>query len=97
MHNSNEITYQTRSRILVATTVFCESIHFLWQVYGNVIYFQQSKDPKVMECKDKKNPGLNMMMLMLIIFGYFFFVIYLMVILLVGGLYFRRFSTQRAQ
>lgn len=30
MHRDNEITYRTRSRILVSMTIFCETLHFLW-------------------------------------------------------------------
>lgn len=95
MHRSNEISYRTRSRIILATTIGCEFIHFVWQVYGNIIFYNQSSDPKVMECKAKKNPGLKWIMLMLILFGYLFFVIYCMVFVLIGGLYFRRFAAQR--
>lgn len=97
MHRSNEITYRTRSKIMLCSTILCEGLHFVWQVYGNVIFYNQSEDPQVVQCHNKKNPGLKWIMLMLILFGYFFFVIYLMVMVLVGGLYFRRFALRRNQ
>lgn len=95
MHEANTITYRTRSRILVGMTVAAEVIHFLWQVYGNILFYGQSADTKVQECQDTKNPGIKWVMLMLIIFGYFFFVIYCLVLTLLGGLYTRRFLSQR--
>lgn len=97
MHRENSINYRTRSRILVGMTILFEIFHFVWQIYGNVIYYNQSSDEKVMKCKDMRNPGLNWILLMLLIFGYLFFVIYVMVIFLVGSLYFRRFNNSRAQ
>tara|TARA_B110000285_G_C14716741_1_gene420289 strand:+ start:58 stop:435 length:378 start_codon:yes stop_codon:yes gene_type:complete len=92
-----EITYQTKQRIKMAVTIACELFHCVWQIYGNILYFNQDEDLEVKKCKDKKNPGFEMIMLILLIFGYIFFVIYAVVIALVAALYCRRFNSQRSR
>lgn len=97
MYSRNELTYKMKSRLLLAMTLSVESIHFFWQVYGNIIYYGSSTDPKVIECNAKKNPGTRWIMLFLLIFGYLFFVIYAVVIALVLAIQIRRFTNRRFQ
>ena len=80
----------------MAVTIGCELFHSIWQIYGNILYFNQDTNPDVMKCKDLKNPGFEMIMLILLIFGYVFFIIYGVVIALVAALYCRRFTNRRA-
>lgn len=47
MHAEDRITYRTRSRIMLGVKVSYEAVHFVWQVYGNVIYYNQSLEEKV--------------------------------------------------
>lgn len=39
MHSEGRITYMTRSRMKRGFVVVIESIHLVWQIYGNMIYF----------------------------------------------------------
>ena len=76
-------------------TVICETLHFLWQVYGNFIYYRSDNDPKVLLCKQNSNSSFRWIMFTLIIFGYFFFVIYALVAGLLISLYARRYLGRR--
>ena len=38
-HSAGDISYRTRSRAKMALMISIESVHFLWQVYGNFIYY----------------------------------------------------------
>lgn len=47
MHSDGRITYRTRSRMKSGIVVSIESVHLIWQIYGNMIYFDQYDDKNV--------------------------------------------------
>lgn len=47
MHSEGRISYRTRSRLKSGIVVGIESIHLVWQIYGNKIYFDQYDDSRV--------------------------------------------------
>lgn len=72
-----------------------ESVHFIWQVYGNIIYFNQYTDKNVMNCREMINESFVSLMFMILILGYIYFVLYAVFLLLLVGVYFRRFTNSR--
>ena len=47
MHSEGRITYRTRSRLKSGIVISIESVHLIWQIYGNIIYFDQYDDKNV--------------------------------------------------
>jgi hypothetical protein len=54
-HTNGDITYRTRSIIKMGLLILVESVHFMWQIYGNVIYYNQYDDTHVIECRKMIN------------------------------------------
>lgn len=75
--------------------VSVESVHFLWQVYGNVIYYNQYEDKNVAKCREMINESFVSLMFMILLLGYLYFVLYAIFLLLLAGVYFRRFNNSR--
>lgn len=73
-----------------------EVIHAIWQIYGNIIYYNLSKDQTVLKCYDQRNPGFIFAMYMLILLGYVYFVIYFILICLISIVFLRRFFNHRS-
>lgn len=77
--------------------VWTESIHAIWQIYGNMIYYNPSLDKKVIECKEQNNAGFIFSMYLIVLLGYVYFLIYFVLILLVSMVYLRRFTNRRSR
>jgi hypothetical protein len=94
-HSNGDITYRTRSRIKMGLLISVELVHFIWQIYGNVIYYNQYTDKNVMKCREMINESFVSLMFMIIILGYIYIVLYAVFLLLLVGVYFRRFNNSR--
>ena len=95
MHSEGRITYRTRSRRKRGFVIIIESIHLVWQIYGNVIYFDQYDDPAIKKCREQINTGFISLMFMIILLGYFYFMLYSVFLMLIFAVYMRRMSNNR--
>ena len=95
LHSEGRITYRTRSRLKSGIVVSIESVHLIWQIYGNIIYFDQYDDKNIKQCREQINTGFISLMFMIILLGYFYFILYAIFMMLITGLYLRRMTNQR--
>lgn len=75
--------------------VCSEILNCGWQIYGNVIFWQNAGDAEH-TCNKKNNSGFFVSMLLMLIIGYIYFLFYIVLISLLGFLFCRRFNRSRA-
>ena len=94
------ISYRTRSCLLVLIEAGTEVCHLAWQLYGNFIYYEwrgkkDDNDEEWEDCMDKNNNSLLLCMLMFLIVGYLYFILFAYIFVVVSFMLISRRRNRR--
>lgn len=80
------ISYRRRKQIKICLAFGFEILNFVWQVYGNFIYYEwrgidEENDQDFSRCMEERNNGFVFSMFMLLMLGYCTIILYLLILL----------------